>query len=63
MTFHENLQTYPKLLQIHLGKDKRIQILPLLKNLIGKAVNFGFLNSTTFILGIFSLDLYISGKI
>jgi hypothetical protein len=44
MTSHENLQTYPKLHQIHLGKDKRIQIPPLLKILTCKAISFGFLN-------------------
>jgi hypothetical protein len=69
MTLHEKLQMYPKLHEIHLSKDKTYSNSTFAQNLTCKAINFGFLNvnlkamlyslknSTTFILGISSLNL------
>jgi hypothetical protein len=58
MTFHKLLQMYSKFDQIHLGKDQGNSNFTFLQNLLYKAVNFEFLkNSTTLILGTFSLEL------
>jgi hypothetical protein len=74
MTFHEHLQMYQKFDQIPFGKDKGNSNSTFVQNSTCNAANFEFLNlspktilqslknSTTFILGIPSFDLYISGN-
>jgi hypothetical protein len=69
MTFHELLQMCLKFDQIHIGKDKGNSNFTFIQNLSYKAAKFEFLNlsskailwslknSTTFILGTFSLEL------